>query len=151
MIEWYKDENLKIEFSSIPDCKVRFVPPYATKKEVKEITSKPFVITKDLTVKINNLPIFVIPAGFCWNGSDIPRIFYTLLNESKDSAEMLVASCLHDFSLEHKNIINYDRRLSTDIFRGCLITAKVPVWKANLMAQAVDWFQKTICSKSWKH
>jgi hypothetical protein len=48
--------------------------------------------------------------------------------------------------LEHKQTIDYNRRLSTEVFKGCLLEAGVNQIKANIMAEAVDLFQ---CFCDW--
>ena len=84
---------------------------------------------------------FVIPKGYCWNGSDIPRIFWRIIG-SKSEPQYLIASCLHDYLLENKELINYDRKLTSKVFKGCLRTAGVGSFKAEIMYLAVDNFQK---------
>ena len=44
--------------------------------------------------------------------------------------------------LVHDDIIDNDRRLSSMIFRACLIEAGVSKFKANVMAESVDLFQR---------
>ena len=49
--------------------------------------------------------------------------------------------------LENKELINYDRKLTSKVFKGCLRTAGVGSFKAEIMYLAVDNFQK-FCN--WK-
>jgi hypothetical protein len=121
-----------------------------TEQEKKSIKKYPFICKTRLEVVIfdhvkSKSYKFIIPKGYCWNGSDIPRIFWRIVG-SKSEPQYLIASCLHDFVLENKKIINHDRRLSTEIFKGCLLEAGVNQIKANIMAEAVDLFQ---CFCDW--
>ena len=148
MIEWYKSDKLSIFFSDTPHVCVRYILPTSTKEEVKSIKKYPFICKTKLDVAIfdhvkSKSYKFTIPKCFCWNGSDIPRIFWRIVG-SKSEPQYLIASCLHDFILEKENkkLINYDRRLSTEIFKGCLIEAGVENIKANIMAEAVDFYQR---------
>jgi hypothetical protein len=119
-----------------------------TEQEKKSIKKYPFICKTKLEVAIfdhvnSKSYKFTIPKGYCWNGSDIPRVFWRVIG-SKSEPQYLVASCRHDFILaeENKKLINYDRRLSTEIFKGCLLEAGVSQIKANIMAEAVDLFQR---------
>ena len=49
--------------------------------------------------------------------------------------------------LENKEVIDYDRKLTSKVFKGCLRTAGVSSFKAQIMYLAVDNFQK-FCN--WK-
>lgn len=148
MIEWYKSEKLSIFFNETPHVCVRYVLPSSTSDEVKSIKKYPFICKTNLSVALfdhvkHKSYKFTIPKGFCWNGSDVPRFFWRIIG-SKSEPQYLVASCLHDFILdkENKKLINYDRRLSTEVFKGCLLEAGVGKVKASIMAEAVDLFQR---------
>jgi hypothetical protein len=145
MIEWYKSKNLSIFFSNAPHVCVRYVTPSMTDKEKKSIKKYPFICKTELEVAIfdhtkGKKYKFTIHKGYCWNGSDIPRIFWRIIG-SKSEPQYLIASCLHDWMLEHKQTIDYNRRLSTEVFKGCLLEAGVGKVKASIMAEAVDLFQ----------
>jgi hypothetical protein len=146
MIEWYNDDKITIFFSNTPHVCVRYVTPSMTDKEKKSIKKYPFICKTNLEVTIfdhtkSKKYKFTINKGYCWNGSDIPRIFWRLIG-SKSEPQYLISSCLHDWMLEHKQTIDYDRRLSTEIFKGCLLEAGVGKVKASIMAEAVDLFQR---------
>ena len=146
MINWYEDDELAIFFNQTPHVCVRYVTPSMTDKEKKSIKKYPFICKTNLEVTIfdhikSKKYMFTINKGYCWNGSDIPRIFWRLVG-SKSEPQYLIASCLHDWMLEHKQTIDYDRRLSTEVFKGCLLEAGVGKVKASIMAEAVDLFQR---------
>ena len=56
--------------------------------------------------------------------------------------DFLDASCVHDILCEHHNFVDYDRQLSSMIFREILKAAGVSDLKANIMYNAVDNYQK---------
>lgn len=153
-IIWYDDKELTIGFNSMPHVCVRYKTPTMTTNEMKSIKKYPFICKTNLIVdlfdKINKKRYhFTIPKGYCWNGSDIPRIFWRIIG-SKSEPQYLIASCLHDYMLENKEVINYDRKLTSKVFKGCLRTAGVSSFKAQIMYLAVDTFQSTVCRKTWK-
>ena len=146
MINWYEDDELAIFFNHKPHVCIRYVIPSMTNKEKKSIKKYPFICKTNFEVTIfdhtkNKKYIFTIHKGYCWNGSDIPRFFWRIIG-SKSEPQYLIASCLHDWVLEHKQVIDYNRRLSTEIFKGCLLEAGVGKVKASIMAEAVDLFQR---------
>lgn len=146
MINWYEDDELTIFFSDTPHVCVRYVIPSMTSLEKLSIKEYPFICKTDLNIAIFDHKKqkeykFTIPKGYCWNGSDIPRAFWRLIG-SKSEPQYLIASCLHDYTCEHHNIINNDRRLSSMIFRACLLEAGVSKLKAKIMAESVDLFQR---------
>lgn len=146
MLNWYEDDELAIFFNDTPHVCVRYVMPSMTSLEKLSIKEYPFICKTDLNIAIFDKKKqknykFSIPKGYCWNGSDIPRIFWRLVG-SKSEPQYLIASCLHDFICEKHNIIDNDRRLSSMIFRACLLEAGVSKLKANIMAESVDLFQR---------
>lgn len=146
MIKWYSDDKICILFSEKPCLGVRYVLPTQSEREKASIKKYPFICRKRLEVTIIDKQIgkfynFAIPKSYCWNGSDIPRIFWRLVG-SRSEPQYLIASCLHDFMLENKYLIDYNRRLTSLVFRGCLIEAGVSKLKANIMSEAVDLFQR---------
>lgn len=146
MIEWYKSEKLSIFFDKAPHVCVRYILPSMNELEKLSIKEFPFICKTELDVALfdnekSKSYKFTIPKGYCWNGSDIPRAFWRLVG-SKSEPQYLIASCLHDYLCEHHNIIDNDRRLSSMIFRACLLEAGVSKFKANIMAESVDMFQR---------
>ena len=153
-IMWYEDDELAIGFNSMPHVCVRYITPSMTETESNSIKKYPFICKTELKVKLfdhekEEVYSFTIPKGYCWNGSDIPRIFWRIIG-SKSEPQYLIASCLHDYMLENKEVIDYDRKLTSKVFKGCLRTAGVSSFKAQIMYLAVDTFQSTVCRKTWK-
>lgn len=145
-IMWYEDDELAIGFSDAPHVCVRYVLPSSTPSEIESIKKYPYINKTTFKVtlfdhKKNKKYEFTIPKYYCWNGSDIPRIFWRIVS-SRHEPQYLVASCLHDFMLENKSVIDNDRRLSSKVFRALLLEANVGKFKANVMMEAVDLFQR---------
>ena len=59
--------------------------------------------------------------------------------------EFLNASMVHDMLCENHAAVDYDRQLSSMIFREILIASGVSRFKAQTMYIAVDNFQKLFC------
>lgn len=101
-----------------------------------------------------------IPAGYVWNGADIPRLLWFFVG-SKDNPEFKIPSMIHDFMLEFKSYIYNNvlckkisikeyRRLTSLIFRHSLKMNGTKTVKSNIMSGAVQFFQSTFNRKEWK-
>lgn len=144
MLEWYKDDELKIYFSHHPVIQERFLCPYCNEQERKEILKKPYKNLEDLKIKIvyeNDIFSFSIPKGYCFDGASIPRLFWRLVGSNTDNT-FLVAAMVHDFCCENHNIIENNRYLSTLVFNALLEVGGVNKFKRWLMKHSVDNFQK---------
>lgn len=147
-IIWYENEELAIFFNTMPRVAVRYVVPSMTTLEKQSVKKFPFICKSSLNVAIfdrkkEKCYKFTIHKDYCWNGSDIPRIFWRLVG-AKSEPQYLIASCIHDFICQQHDVINNDRRLSSMIFRACLLEAGVNKFKANVMAESVDLFQRIV-------
>lgn len=102
---------------------------------------------------------FTIPAGYVWNGADIPPFLWMFVG-SKDSPQFKVPSMLHDFMLEFKEYIYNNvlcksitvpeyRRLTSLIFRQALKDYGTRTVKSNIMSGCVQAFQATFNRKDW--
>lgn len=148
MIDWACDENVLITFDKEPIVQVRTIKPNMSKLDLLSFKKYPFTCKKSLKVMIyDNKKFkqykFEIKENYCWNGSDIPRVFWRLVG-SKSEPQYLIASCIHDVICENHQYIDDDRRLSSMIFRALLIEAGVNKFKANIMAESVDLFQRVV-------
>lgn len=143
MIEWYKDDLLKILFSDIPYVSMRYSVPSMTDAEIKSIKKYPFINKRDLKVRIeaDNTYTFTIPKGYCFDGATIPRAFWRIIGAPTDNS-FLIAALVHDVLCENHNYINNNRKLSTEIFNALLETSKVGKFKRFLMKNSVDLFQR---------
>ncbi len=157
-----KEKLLNIDFNKTPIVKIRVINEFDSNALIKNKKQYPFELVKNVTVKISTSIrdfAFTIPRGYCWNGADIPRPLF-LLGQSKDN-QYLIASMVHDYMLEYKgvlynSVLNREistedyRRLTTLIFREILKKHRTNVIKANVMAGALDWFQKWLNRDQWK-
>lgn len=100
-----------------------------------------------------NFSLF-IRDNFCWNGADIPKIFWWIIGSRTDN-QFMIASLIHDFMLNEKfTIIDENlngnisldeyRKLTSLIFREVLLNVGVNKIKAYLMSFCVDLWQKHV-------
>lgn len=150
MITWYSDEEIGILFDKVPNVTMRYVTPFTTEEEKKEINKKPFINLSELKVilqdKIEQETYeFIIPKDYTWNGANIPRVFWRLIGSMTDN-RFLIPSLLHDTLCENHNYVDDDRYFSTIIFERLLYVSKVNPFSRWLMKHSVDNYQK-ICGK----
>ena len=146
MIEWYKDEELCIEFDNVPHVCIRYVLPSSTPAEIKSIKKYPFINKHQLRVKITDILNkkvyeFSIPKSYCFDGATVPRLFWRVIGPNSDNA-FLIGALIHDVLCENHHYIDNDRNLSSRVFRGLLTTGGVSKFKAQIMYLAVDNFQR---------
>ena len=150
MITWYSDEEISILFDKVPNVTMRYVTPFTTDEEKKEINKKPFINLSDLKIIIQdkieqeNYEI-IIEKDYTWNGANIPRIFWRLMG-SMTVNRFLIPSMIHDKLCENHDLIDDNRYLSTIIFERLLYVSKVNPFSRWLMKHSVDNYQK-ICGK----
>lgn len=146
MIEWYKDDEIEIIFDKIPNVTIRYITPFTTDEEKKEINKKPFINLSELKVTIkdkneNEIYNFTIPKDYSWDGATIPRIFWRLIGAKTDN-RFLIPSLIHDVLCENHEYINNNRYFSTVIFERLLYVSKVNPFSRWMIKHSVDNFQK---------
>lgn len=146
MIDWACDSYCLVSFDKEPYIIVRTIKPEMSSFEKRSIAKYPFCCKKPLRVFIfDNKKFkqydFQIKENYCYDGASIPRFFWRLIG-SNTSAEFLIPSLIHDVLCENHGYINNDRELSSRVFRALLIASGVSEFKANVMYQAVNNFQK---------
>ena len=149
MIFW-DEKDFNIQSDITPCVGARTILPVMTEKEIKEIEKKPFINRKNVnyTVMYQNKEYKIfIPKGYTWDGATIPFGFRWILG-GKGNPQFLIASCVHDKLCENKYLIDYNKTLSSLIFKNLLLACGCPKTKANIMFIAVDNFQKLI--REWK-
>lgn len=150
MITWYSDEEISILFDKVPNVTMRYVTPFTTEEEKKDINKKPFINLSELKIIIQdkieqeNYEI-IIEKDYTWNGANIPRIFWRLMGSMTDN-RFLIPSMIHDKLCENHDLIDDNRYLSTIIFERLLYVSKVNPFSRWLMKHSVDNYQK-ICGK----
>lgn len=145
-LEWYKNKDVGVYFDNMPDIRIRYAAPGATKKEKESIKKYPFINNKNLAVSIfdyknNKSYEFTIPKDYCFDGASIPRIFWRIIGSKTDNT-FLVAAMVHDYLCENHNLIDNNRYLSTLVFNDLLEVGGVPAFKRWIMKHSVDNFQK---------
>ncbi len=157
-----KEKILKVISDKLPQVVIRVIGKDDDKILVTHKKKFPFKLQNTINYTVETTQrvfSFRIYQGYSWNGADIPKPLWWV-GQSKDNA-YLTASLVHDFLLEYKKYI-YNiildkkisvaqyRRLTSLIFREILKEDKTAVIKANLMAGAVDCYQKYFNRREWK-
>ena len=148
MIKYFEDEEIKIYSSSEPVIQVRAFCADDTKEVKKEKRKKPYLLKNELEFLIcgrNKVYSLLFIKNYVWDGASIPFLFRPLIGK-KGNLEFLLPSMVHDKMCEEKYLVDYDRALSSKVFRALLISMGVGKIRANIMYHAVDNFQKL---KSW--
>lgn len=115
-------------------------------KALKAALKKPFIVTHDIQIIVEykrKSYHFTIPKYYDWNGANVPFFCWLIIGQQKEPRFKL-ASCIHDFLCENKEVINYNRYLSTLIFETlCEYFGRFNNIKRWAMFHSVDNFQKT--------
>lgn len=119
-------------------------------EQLKRALDKPFFVIQDINILVeyeNQKYKFTIHRWYDWNGANVPPITWFLIGQQKEPRFKL-ASCVHDYLCEHKEVINYNRYLSTLIFETlCEYFGRFNKIKRWAMFHSVDNYQKF---KKWK-
>lgn len=114
-------------------------------EELKKALKKPFYVEEDIKIKIkyeDEKYIFTIPKDYDWNGANVPACAWLLIGQQKEPRFKL-ASCVHDYLCENKDVIDRNRYLSTLIFEAlCEYFGRFNAVKRWAMFHSVDNFQK---------
>lgn len=128
-------KDLKIFLSCLPEVNLNFDNRI---KYPLICTNQPYllVFSKDKKYRIE------IPDNFYYDGATIFRCFWRVAGHPLQP-EYQTASIFHDYICEHKEVIENNRKLSSEIFYNLLLFCKVNKLLAKIMYLAVDNFQKT--------
>lgn len=114
-------------------------------EELENALDKPFFVIADISVHVEYKGKeynFVIPKGYDWNGANVPPFAWLIIGQQKEPRFKL-ASCVHDYMCEHKEVVGYNRYLSTLIFETlCEYFGRFNDVKRWAMFHSVDNFQK---------
>lgn len=143
-------EQLKVELIGDPYIMVREVLPTDDDKTVEDKNRLPFMTQRSALIKVFYVDkegkeinkIISNPTVYKYDGASIP------FKIGKGNMKLLIPALFHDLMCEDKSRINYNRRLSSLIFKNLLIQCKVNKLVAEIMFLAVDNYQK--CMKGWK-
>lgn len=116
---------------------------------------KPFFLTNRLIVNIVELSFnlwVVVPLGFKSDGCSIPWIFRLILG-CKHNPKYVVASIIHDYIVENPQVVDYNRKLSSQIFYNVLLKEKVNKYLAYVLYLGVEIGQiyNTIFKGKWRN
>lgn len=135
----------KVELIGNPCIVVREVLPQDDDKTVKEKNKKPFMAIKSAVLKVKyDIREYTIEneSGYAYDGASIP------FKIGKGNMKLLIPSLYHDIMCENKAIVDFDRKLSSLIFKELLIQCHVNKLTANIMYEAVDLYQRFMGWKS---
>ena len=90
-----------------------------------------------------------IDRGFISDGCTIPKVFRCLFG-CPHTGVYLPASIIHDYILEHPEIVHYNRKLASRIFKTALLNEGVSPLKAQIMYLAVDLWQRLVNLRTHK-
>lgn len=114
---------------------------------------KPFYLTKEVFVTIETADDTIgltIPKGYTWDGATIKSKLAQLIIGCPHEPEFVVPSLIHDYLLGNKAIIQYNRKLSSDILEASLEDFGVAKLKIKAMVSLVDIYQKYWRKNKWK-
>lgn len=145
---WYTDPVKKfiIDFSRIPSTTMVKILPDMTDGEKRDAARYPFINLSTLTVSVlyeDKGYIFHIPKGFRWDGATIPSFVWFIVG-SKTENRYRVPSMIHDYLCNNKYVIDFDRKLSSEILRALLRVNGVAEWRVFLMYFFVELRQMFI-------
>ena len=146
------NKYLVIKSDIEPQVKARTILPFMSKDEIKDIKKKPFICTENVNFFIIDKRYgdeyrVLIPKGYTTDIASIPKGFQWLFG-GKANPYFVVCATIHDILTEKPYMIDYDRYLSSLIFRELLISCGYNKAKAQIMFLAVDNFQKL--QPKWK-
>ena len=138
-------KKLTIKMVGNPCILVREVLPYDDEETTKEKNKKPFIALKSAILKVvygDKEYLLSNPSGYTYDGASIP------FKIGKGNMKLLIPSLFHDLTCEDKSIIDFDRKLSSMIFKELLIQCNVNKVTAQIMYLAVDSYQRFMTG--WK-
>lgn len=143
-------EFLLVQLVGNPEIEVRQVMPEDDSDTVKDKNKKPFKTHKSALIKVlyidkngnETKKIISNPSEYVYDGASIP------FKIGKGNMKLLIPALFHDLMCEDKSRIDYNRRLSSLIFKDLLLQCKVNKIVAETMFLAVDTYQRFM--KGWK-
>lgn len=142
------EEEIKIKelyLSNDPHIHTRSVLFDESEDEIKDKNKKQFITCQDAYLDIildNNTKIHLYAEkGYKFDGATIP------FGIGKGNMKLLIPALFHDIMCDNKKIIDYNRKLSSLIFREALIHCGVNKAIASIMSFFVDNYQKFM---NWK-
>ena len=119
--------------------------PYDDSATVKDKNKKPFQAQNVAIMKVlygEKRYIISNPIGYTYDGASIP------FKIGKGNMKLLIPALFHDLMCEDKSLVDYNRKLSSMIFKELLLQCKVSKLTANIMYESVNIYQMFM--KGWK-
>ena len=143
-------EFLSVELIGNPCIEVRQVMPKDDEQTAKDKNRKPFKTLESALIKVlyidkngnKTKKTISNPSEYTYDGASIP------FKIGKGNMKLLIPALFHDLMCDDKSRIDYNRRLSSLIFKDLLIQCKVNKLVAETMFLAVDTYQRFM--KGWK-
>lgn len=143
-------EFLLVQLVGNPEIEVRQVMPYDDDDIAKDKNKRPFKTNKSALIKVlyrdkkgrETKKIISNPTEYIYDGATIP------FKIGKGNMKLLIPALFHDLTCDDKSRIDYNRRLSSLIFKDLLLQCKVNKIVAETMFIAVDTYQRFM--KGWK-
>ena len=143
-------EFLQVTLIGDPYILVREVLPSDDQATVKDKNRLPFMTQKSALIKVHYInkkgketkKIISNPTIYKYDGASIP------FKIGKGNMKLLIPALFHDLMCEDKSRIDYNRRLSSLIFKNLLLQCKVNKLVAETMFIAVDTYQRFM--EGWK-
>lgn len=143
-------ELLLVELIGNPDIEVRQVMPEDDEATVKDKNKRPFKTNKTALIKVlyrdkkgnETKKIISNPTEYIYDGATIP------FKIGKGNMKLLIPALFHDLMCDDKSRIDYNRRLSSLIFKDLLLQCKVNKIVAETMFLIVDTYQRFM--EGWK-
>lgn len=127
---------IDIQLSNDPIILARTVLPH---QEITDKNKKQFItsVPSSLTTIFDDGSCFTLyaRAKYIYDGATIP------FGIGKGDMRLLIPALFHDLMCEDKSLVNYDRRLSSEIFKETLISCGVSEVQAKVMSTIVDIYQ----------
>lgn len=116
-------------------------------------SKKPFRLMRGVVVSykqgVKSRP-FMIPKGFTSDGCSIPKVFRFLLG-CPHTPKYVPASIIHDYILEHPEVVKYNLKTASEVFFSALLKEGVCPVQAVIMFGAVHLWQsvKNYFEEKW--
>ena len=129
-----------VNLSNDPEIKTQPVFNEDNKDTIAKKQKKQFITDTSSMLKVtfeDDTALYLYaPKGYDYDGATIP------FGIGKGNMKLLIPALFHDIMCDKKEIINYNRELSSKIFYECLVYCHVNKIIAGVMYLFVDNFQK---------